>query len=141
VHITYLDATLRGLPVILIGMLLSVAGCGSQGGSGALGDLAGGETGLEGVVLRGPIQPVCMVDQPCDAPFSAAFVVSQGDREIARFRSDSAGHFRVALPPGGYSVVPEDSAPLMFPHLQRHEVEVGSEGYTTVTLSFDTGIR
>ena len=132
---------MRGSPVILIGLFLSVAGCGVQGESAALNSVGDGETGLQGIVLRGPIQPVCTIDQPCDAPFSAAFVVSQGDQEIARFRSDSAGHFKVALPPGGYSVVPEESAPLMFPQFQRHEVEVGSEGYTTVTLQFDTGIR
>ena len=38
-------------------------------------------TGLEGMVRRGPIQPVCRVGEPCDAPFSAAF---QAERRATR---------------------------------------------------------
>lgn len=102
----------------------------------------GGGTGLVGQVLRGPVTPVCRVDVPCDAPFSAWFdVLGLGDALMARFHSDSSGAFRVALAPGGYVVVPSDSAPLMNPGAQRKDVLVGRDGYTHVILDFDTGIR
>ena len=51
-------------------------------------------------VVRGPVQPVCQVGVPCDAPFSASFTVQQGGRVVASFRSDSQGHFESRLPPG-----------------------------------------
>ena len=102
-------------------------------------DVAG--TGLEGIVRRGPITPVCQVDVPCDAPFAASFEVRNGQGVVARFRSDSAGLFRVALLPGSYTVVPDSSAPLLGAAHQRHAVIVGPDGLTHVELDFDTGIR
>src|SRR6266704_2451335 len=97
-------------------------------------DVRGGGTGLVGQVLRGPVTPVCRVDVPCDAPFSAWFDVLQGDALVTRFHSDSGGAFKVALVPGAYVVVPSDSAPLMMPRAQRKDVVVGSDGFTRVTL-------
>jgi len=98
-------------------------------------------TGLEGVVRRGPIQPVCWPDAACDAPFSARFDVRSGDRHIAQFYSDSAGHFEVRLTPGEYLVVPDSSAPLLGVLWQSRVVVVGATGLTHVELAFDTGIR
>ncbi len=97
-------------------------------------------TGLEGTARRGPTRPVCQVDAPCDAPFSAGFEVRQGDRIVARFNSDSAGHFRVHLPPGNYTVVPDASAGVLL-RSQVHEVTVGPSGLTHVEFHFDTGIQ
>ena len=102
-------------------------------------DVAG--TGLEGFVRRGPITPVCRVDEPCDAPFAASFDIRNGQGVVARFQSDSAGHFRVALLPGAYTVVPDASAPLLGASHQARPVVVGPDGLTLVELDFDTGIR
>lgn len=99
------------------------------------------DTALVGTVVRGPIQPVCRVDVPCDAPFSASFTVQQRDRTVATFRSDAAGHFEVRLPPGTYLIIPGPDAPIISPRTQTKEVLVGSNGPTTVVLHFDTGIR
>jgi hypothetical protein len=99
-------------------------------------------TGLEGTVTRGPVTPVCLVGVPCDAPFSAAFTVRQGGLVpvvVARFRSDSAGHYRILLPPATYIVVPDSGAPV-FPG-QSQQVTVGPVGMTHADLAFDTGIR
>ena len=99
-------------------------------------------TGLEGKVLRGPIQPVCQIGQTCDdAPFSANFLVQQNNFTIATFRSDDNGKFVIGLKPGSYTVVPSNDAPLMQPSLQVKPVEVGPTGLTQVELHFDTGIR
>jgi hypothetical protein len=97
-------------------------------------------TGLEGTVRRGPIQPVCRVGVPCDAPFSAAFEVLQGQRLVARFRSDSAGAYRVRLEPGAYTVVADSGAPI-WPQGQARQVTVGPTGLTHFDITLDTGIR
>jgi hypothetical protein len=99
------------------------------------------ETGLQGQVLRGPITPVCTQNAPCDAPFSAWFIVLKDDRKVSRFQSDINGEFAIALDPGVYAIVPDNTAPLMHPQQQRKEVEVQPEGITHVTLQFNTGIR
>jgi hypothetical protein len=99
-------------------------------------------TGLTGVVMRGPVTPVCRVDVPCDAPFSAAFGVEQGGRRVAEFTSDGAGQFSVLLAPGAYTVVPDAGAPIIAPTSQKKSVTVADIGaLTTVRLMFDTGIR
>jgi len=115
--------------------LLALACSGSQSAAGLT------ETGLEGVVRRGPIMPVCRDGVPCDAPFSATFEVRDGERIVARFRSDSAGHFLVAVAPGDYLVAPDPFAPPVGFLPQTHAVTVGPDGLTHVELDFDTGIR
>jgi hypothetical protein len=98
-------------------------------------------TGLTGVVVRGPITPVCQSGVPCDAPFSAGFTVERDGQAVAQFRSDGSGAFTVRLSPGTYSVTPDADAPLLAPKSQAKTVEVGPVGLTTVRLEFDTGIR
>lgn len=98
-------------------------------------------TGLSGVVVRGPVTPVCRIDVPCDAPFSAGFTVASSGREVARFRSDTDGRFTVFLLPGVYRVVPDGDAPIIAPAAQAKTVEVMNAGLTIVRLEFDTGIR
>ena len=99
-----------------------------------------GATGLEGTVTRGPVTPVCQVGVPCYAPFSAAFTVTQQQRVVASFRSDSAGRYQVLLAPGAYMVAPDSGAPV-WPKGQVRSVTVGSVGLTHLDLQFDTGIR
>lgn len=99
------------------------------------------ETGLVGRVWYGPIQPVCREGEPCDAPLRARFDVEQAGHLVARFESDADGRFEIRLVPGRYVVIPDASAPLMQPTLQRREVVVEPVGLTTVELAFDTGIR
>jgi len=99
------------------------------------------DTGLTGVVVRGPITPVCAINTPCEAPFSAAFDVYADGRRIAGFRSDAEGHFTVMLPAGIYRVIPGADAPIIQPPAQVKSVEVLPVGLTEVRLEFDTGIR
>jgi len=99
-------------------------------------------TGLTGVVLRGPVTPVCRVDVPCDAPFSASFIVQRSGRTVAQFQSDMSGQFTVFLPPGVYTVIPNSDTPIIAPSSQAKQVTVENTGtLTTVRLTFDTGIR
>jgi hypothetical protein len=99
-------------------------------------------TGLTGVVVRGPVTPVCRVDVPCDAPFSATFNVERNGRRVTQFQSDTAGQFTVFLEPGTYTVAPNSDAPVMSPSSQTKSVTVADNGMLTVVrLTFDTGIR
>jgi hypothetical protein len=99
-------------------------------------------TGLTGVVVRGPVTPVCRVDVPCDAPFSATFNVERNGRRVTQFQSDTAGQFTVFLEPGTYTVVANTDAPVISPSLQTKSVTVADNGtLTVVRLMFDTGIR
>ena len=105
------------------------------------GSFAGMDTGLTGLVMRGPTTPVCLPDVPCSAPFSARFAVWQGSHLVASFRSDTQGRFTVALPPGQYRLVPDSDAPILGPASQAKMVDVGPVELTTVRLDFDTGLR
>jgi hypothetical protein len=99
-------------------------------------------TGLTGVVMRGPVTPVCRVDVPCDAPFSAGFTVQKSGQRVAQFQSDATGRFTVFLAPGPYVVVPNADAPIISPSRQSKTVTVLDNGaLTMVQLMFDTGIR
>ena len=99
-------------------------------------------TGLTGIVTRGPIAPVCRIDVPCDAPFTATFNVERSGRRVTQFQSDASGQFTVFLAPGGYTIVPNADAPIFVPAAQTKPVTVADIGtLTVVRLMFDTGIR
>lgn len=121
------------VPVALVMVLAPLGGCSSDG--------APLETGLSGVVMRGPITPVCIDSEPCDAPFAATFVVSRNGRDVTSFRTANDGRFEVLLAPGAYRVTPSADAPIISPTTQVQDVAVGPSGLTTDTLYFDTGIR
>lgn len=124
-------------PCLSLLLAAAVSGCGAPAGA-ALVEL---RSGIEGHATYGPITPVCYVGQPCDAPLSASFDVEREGERVARFHSDSSGHFLVYLPPGMYTIIPDSATPIMFPRLQRHEVSVAPGGLTETDLDFDTGIR
>jgi len=114
----------------------TIAACASAGSTPST------TTGLTGVVMRGPVTPVCRVDVPCDAPFSATFNVERNGRRVTQFQSDAAGQFTVLLAPGAYTVVPSTDAPVISPASQMKSVTVADNGMLTVVrLMFDTGIR
>lgn len=96
--------------------------------------------GIAGVVLIGPQCPVQSVDNPCpDLPYQAWIDVRNSSGTVTRIRSGADGRFRVGLRPGLYTLEPEAGEP--FPSAQAQDVEVLSDEYSDVTISFDTGIR
>ena len=51
---------------------------------------------LAGVVMRGPIVPVCAVEQPCDEPArGVTLLFSRGDRVVGRVVTDDEGRYRL----------------------------------------------
>lgn len=120
-------------------LFMLTSACSSEGAlpvQPGAGDL--NKTGLEGTVRRGPIHPVCREGEPCDAPLRAGFTLQQADRVVARFASDSGGHFLVYVARGTYVVVPNEPIGI---GPQALEVTVARGGLTHVDLTFDTGIR
>ena len=126
---------MRASPLFSLAFALGVAGC------DYVAITITTDTGLIGIVVRGPVQPVCQAQTPCDAPFGASFTVEQNGRVVATFRSDTQGRFQVHLAPGSYLVVPGPDAPIISPSGQAKPVVVGPDGLTNVRLEFDTGIR
>jgi hypothetical protein len=124
------------LRVVLIAAAAAIVACASAATSPST------TTGLAGVMVRGPVTPVCRVDAPCDAPFSATFNVERSGRRVTQFQSDTAGQFTVFLAPGAYTVVPNADAPVISPSSQTRSVTVADNGMLTIVrLTFDTGIR
>lgn len=97
--------------------------------------------GVAGQVLLGPMCPVQQADDSCpDQPYQAWIdVLDQAGGTVTRVQSGTDGGFRVGLAPGSYVLHPESGNPL--PRAADQDVEVVSGRYTTVTVSFDTGIR
>ncbi len=118
--------------VVLLGSLVACQSVGAQSGE---------ETGIEGTVLWGPVKPgPSTPDQPEQEPLAASFTVYSGDSEVAKFRSDRAGDFRLALPPGDYTIVPSSSTPVPRPETQVTRVTVPARGYVSVKIMLDTGM-
>lgn len=101
------------------------------------------QTGIEGRLLRGPVQggPV-RTGTASESPVHGHFrILDEEGREVKTFSTDAEGRFRVALPPGTYTLVPGDDVPIYRPGRQRKPLTVGAEGFTTLRIVFDTGMR
>jgi hypothetical protein len=100
------------------------------------------ETGIKGKVLRGPTVPgPTIAGESDEAPFHACFHVLSSKQVVARFEADENGNFKVLLPPGEYTIIPDASAPIPYPKRQTKDVTVPEDGFAEVTLRFDTGMR
>jgi len=99
-------------------------------------------SGIRGLVLRGPTQPVCLVGKPCEEPAAhVTLAITRAGRIVARVKTGSNGRFTVKLAPGRYTVITtgkQTGIGLMAPSVTAL-VRRGS--YARVTLRIDTGIR
>ncbi len=98
-------------------------------------------SGLHGLVTRGPIMPVCMVDQPCDEPAAnVRLVFLRNGIVVSSVRTSTTGRYRLALAPGRYAVrLP--GKPAIGRIVKPQTVRVLRGRYTRVDFSIDTGIR
>jgi hypothetical protein len=96
---------------------------------------------LSGVVRRGPITPVCVVEQPCDEPAKGVTLLfSRNDRVVGRAVTDEQGRYRLRLPAGLYSVR-RPAAASIDRKLEPNHVRVYGGRLARVDFSIDTGIR
>ena len=123
-------------------MLLLAALAATLGGAISLAG-ATVSSGVQGVVLRGPVTPVCRAELPCSAPVAGALVVVRRPTATvaaARGRTDTKGRFSFALAPASYVVsVTMGRATALRTHQRRVQVQSGR--FTAVKFVFDTGIR
>ena len=102
-----------------------------------------GNTGITGVIMVTPIRPGPAKkgsEFPNAAPLpNATFRVTSNDGVVTTFTTDTAGHFRVSLKPGHYSVVLAENR---FPKpCGPFEVNVEAGKMTNVEWRCDSGMR
>ncbi len=108
----------------------------------AKGPAASSDSGIEGIVLLGPMCPVEMQDSPCpDKPLSAEIEVMRGGDLVTTMTSGEDGRFSVAVPPGEYVLKPVSPNPNGLPVGRPLSVAVKAHEFTDVTVMFDSGIR
>jgi hypothetical protein len=100
-------------------------------------------SGLHGTVTKGPIAPVCRVDQRCDAPVEVTLRFTRPSTTrspVYTVRSKSSGIYRIALPSGVYAV--SVSERIGIDHLVRpRTVRVRSGHVDAIDFFIDTGLR
>jgi hypothetical protein len=96
---------------------------------------------LTGVVKRGPITPVCAVEQPCDEPArNVTLLFSRNGAVVASVVTDGQGRYRRRLPAGTYGVR-RPAATTVDRKLEPNRVRVYAGRVRNVDFSIDTGIR
>jgi len=118
-----------------VGLALFVAlafGCGSAGG--------GTLTGLRGKVMRGPTQPVCRVNDPCEEPARGVrLVFYRSGKVVGRATTNQKGWYRVMLRPGRYAV--STSNPRVAKSFTPKSATVPKTGMKRQDFDIDTGLR
>ena len=96
---------------------------------------------LSGLVTRGPITPVCTVEQTCDEPAPhVTLVFSHGGRDVARVTTGVDGRYRVRLRAATYRVWRAQSG-AFDRKLDPNSVLVKAGRLIRIDFSIDTGIR
>jgi hypothetical protein len=96
--------------------------------------------GLQGLVTRGPITPVCAAEVPCDGPAPhVTLLFSRNDRVVGQVVTDARGRYALRLPAGFYQV--HRPATSFDRKLDPNRVRVYAGRLTHVDFSIDTGIR
>jgi len=73
--------------------------------AGTAGAGAATRSGLYGIVMRGPTQPVCQVGKPCNGPASGlTLVFVRNGAAVARTKTNASGRYTIALAPAVYAV-------------------------------------
>jgi hypothetical protein len=125
----------RKVPVILMVLTMCAGFLPGQTQSGS-------ETGIEGVITIGPIQPgPVRADAPSSRPLAnATFVVENQKGETTSFTTDDQGRFRTPLAPGHYKVSLKGKTSSIGRY-GPFEVDVVAGQTTKVQWECDSGMR
>jgi hypothetical protein len=117
---------------VMLLAVVSTSGCGRQPVI---------DSGVQGEVRIGPVQPVEQPGVPNDAPYAATLRIKRATdgKVVAETKSAADGSFRVALAPGDYVLEPLNGDPL--PVAQAQDFTVTAGRFTTVDVEYDSGIR
>ena len=100
-----------------------------------------GETGIEGVIMVGPIHggPV-RPGVPSSAPLAnATFIIGNETGVVSEFATDDKGQFKVLVAPGHYAVTKKDRQKIG--RYGPFDVDVTAGQMTKVEWQCDTGMR
>jgi hypothetical protein len=118
-----------------VGLAFLVAlafGCSSAGGGTA--------TGLRGKVMRGPTQPVCYVNDPCEEPARGVrLVFYRSGKVVARATTNQRGWYHVTLRPGRYAVSTRN--PRVARNFSPKSATVPASAVRRQDFDIDTGLR
>jgi hypothetical protein len=113
----------------------------------ALAAIAIALTGLHGIVVKGPVAPVCRAGRPCSAPvrvtlvFRRTVVGPKANRyRFYWIRTSSTGRYRVSLPPGYYTVTAQEHIGIDRT-LRPRRVHVRAGHLDRIDFQIDTGLR
>ena len=85
--------------------------------------------------------PVCVPEQPCDAPAkNITLVFARAGQVVRRATTNDQGRYRVRLSPGTYAVRLTDR-PAIGRGLEPVQAHVRAGRFVRVDFSIDTGIR
>ena len=94
------------------------------------------KSGAEGIVLRGPTAPLCVVGSPCSAPAPDVTVQAlQDNGVVARTTTDKNGRFVLSLKAGDYTIRALGRG------AEPKKVHVGASGLVELAFFIDSGIR
>jgi hypothetical protein len=125
----------RALVLGVVAVLL--VGCGDRGN-----ERSSAPSGIEGIVLLGPLCPVERADSPCpDKPIASEISVTAASGQgFADGRSGADGRYRIDLPPGVYTVTARGIGQSLQVG-KAVSVTVRSSEFTHLDLMVDSGIR
>ena len=96
-------------------------------------------SGLHGMVMKGPLHPVCRQGQPCTGPAQVTLLFKRGAHTY-RTRSTAAGVYRITLPAGYYTVKTAERIGIT-PNLRPQRIHVRAGHNDLLNFRIDTGIR
>ena len=97
---------------------------------------ATGRSGVEGIVMRGPIAPVCVAGKPCDAPATDVTVQAlQAGNVVSTTTTDEHGRFTLSLAAGAYTIQALGRG------TEPRDIQVSAGKLSEVAFFIDTGIR
>jgi len=97
-------------------------------------------SGLHGVVMRGPIKPVCREGEPCEVPAKGLSLQFRRDGRVrAQVKTTRTGRYLVRLRPGRYGVTSPGLRP--WQQLSPKVVRVPRGRVGRVDLHLDTGLQ
>jgi len=95
-------------------------------------------SGIVGVIMYGPVSPVCFENSTCDKAYHGNVIVKSLDKTSTKtFFTNSDGMFKVSLKPGNYNLIVNRK----FIRPCEQNITVVQDTYTHINLTCDTGIR
>jgi hypothetical protein len=101
-------------------------------------------SGLYGTARKGPITPVCRTGVPCDAPARVTLTfesIASSSNLRVQVRTNKKGRYRVALPPGFYTVKTGTTKTVSLRPIKPGAVHVRKGRWDRINFFVDTGIR